>query len=251
MAADLGFNAPEAKRMWATLAKLSVISGTRAALIADELYTGTRAVCLAAVERRCGNIPKKRRSSGSQGRLLQSARQPCVTQSQASLAGLARVRPIGRTIDHVPDGRSLGDTAANWHIDMPPVDPLIAVRSFAYISPVRRCGGGTLIVAGSHLLAERCPGISSAGVPSELAANSSWFRQLWSGEPGPERTDRYMAGDEVDGVQVRVCPAGEFDLAFAPAGPCRTRQGRSGAAGDRRTGPTVGFDRLRIDQTPW
>lgn len=74
---------------------------------------------------------------------------------------------------------------ANWHIDMPPVDPLMAVRSFAYISPVRRCGGGTFIVAGSHLLAGRRPGISSAGLRAGLAADSSWFRDLWRGEARP------------------------------------------------------------------
>ena len=96
---------------------------------------------------------------------------------------------------------------ANWHIDMPPVDPLVAVRSFAFISPVRPAGGGTVIVAGSHLLAGQHPGISSAHLRSELAARSSWFHELWRGEPGyerTERTDRFMSGDEVDGVQVRV-----------------------------------------------
>ncbi len=44
--------------MWATLAKLSVISGIPAGVIADDAYTRTREVYLAAVERRCGNIPK-------------------------------------------------------------------------------------------------------------------------------------------------------------------------------------------------
>ncbi len=58
MAGDLGFNPPEIKRMWATLAKLSVISGTPAATIADTAYTDAAACYLAAVERRCGNIPK-------------------------------------------------------------------------------------------------------------------------------------------------------------------------------------------------
>ena len=93
---------------------------------------------------------------------------------------------------------------ANWHIDLPPADPPIAVRSFAYISPVRPCGGGTVIVAGSHLLAQRHPGATSAGLRSQLAATSSWFRELWSGEPHPERSGRYLSGEEVDGVHVRV-----------------------------------------------
>jgi len=58
MASGLGFHPPETRRMWATLARFSVISGTRAGTIADASYTGTRASYLAAVERRCGNIPK-------------------------------------------------------------------------------------------------------------------------------------------------------------------------------------------------
>lgn len=58
MATNLGFNPPEITRMWGTLAKLSVISGMRAGMIADTGYTETRALYLAAVERRCGQIPK-------------------------------------------------------------------------------------------------------------------------------------------------------------------------------------------------
>ncbi len=57
-ATDLGFNPPEIKRMWATMAKLSVISGTPAAVIADHLYVDTRAAYLAAVQRRCETVPK-------------------------------------------------------------------------------------------------------------------------------------------------------------------------------------------------
>ncbi len=58
MSADLGFNPAETRRMWAALAKLSVISGIAASVIADEEYTSTRDVYLAAVQRRCGSIPK-------------------------------------------------------------------------------------------------------------------------------------------------------------------------------------------------
>ena len=58
MATDLGFNPAEIKRMWATLAKLSVIAGISAVTIADDDYTETRDLYLAAIERRCGNVPK-------------------------------------------------------------------------------------------------------------------------------------------------------------------------------------------------
>jgi integrase len=58
MATDLGFNPGEVVRMWGTLAKLSVICGATPATIADAEYTVTLADYLAAVEQRCGNIPK-------------------------------------------------------------------------------------------------------------------------------------------------------------------------------------------------
>lgn len=47
MSTDLGFNPPEIKRMWATLAELLVISGIRAGVIADDDYVGTRDTYLA------------------------------------------------------------------------------------------------------------------------------------------------------------------------------------------------------------
>lgn len=58
IAADLGFSPSEVKRMWATLAKLSVISGIGAGVIADGDYTRTCADYLAAIDRRCGSVPK-------------------------------------------------------------------------------------------------------------------------------------------------------------------------------------------------
>ena len=58
ISADLGFNVPETKRMWATLAKLSVISGIPAGTIANNDYTRTCEIYLDAVGRRCGTVPK-------------------------------------------------------------------------------------------------------------------------------------------------------------------------------------------------
>ena len=58
MAADLGFRPAEITRMWSTLAKLSVISGIPTATIADTVYTQTRDRYLAAVQQRCGFMPK-------------------------------------------------------------------------------------------------------------------------------------------------------------------------------------------------
>ena len=44
--------------MWATLAKLSVISGIPAGTIANNDYTRTCEIYLDAVDRRCGTVPK-------------------------------------------------------------------------------------------------------------------------------------------------------------------------------------------------
>ncbi len=67
ISADLGFNVPETKRMWATLAKLSVISGIPAGTIANNDYTGparstsTRSTGAAARSRK----PSRHRCSAS------------------------------------------------------------------------------------------------------------------------------------------------------------------------------------------
>ncbi len=58
VAAELGFKPLEIRHMWAALAKLSVISGTPAGVIADDAFCATRDDYLAAVRRRCGAIPK-------------------------------------------------------------------------------------------------------------------------------------------------------------------------------------------------
>ena len=58
LATDLGFNPSEINRMWATLAKLSVISGIPAGVIADGDYTRTCGIYLDAIGRRCGTVPK-------------------------------------------------------------------------------------------------------------------------------------------------------------------------------------------------
>jgi len=55
----LGFNQREIHYMWATLAKLSVITGIPAGLLADHDYTEARDTYLAAVKSRCGGtVPK-------------------------------------------------------------------------------------------------------------------------------------------------------------------------------------------------
>jgi integrase len=58
VAEELGFKPLEIRHMWAAMAKLSVISGVPARILADDTFTETRALYMAAVERRCGGIPK-------------------------------------------------------------------------------------------------------------------------------------------------------------------------------------------------
>jgi hypothetical protein len=96
------------------------------------------------------------------------------------------------------------DVPRSWHIDFPASMPLSAVRMFAYLTSIRPGGGGTVIIAGSHQLAERRPGISSRDLRRDLAERSPWFRDLWR-PVGEDRVRRFMVeGDEVDGVHVRV-----------------------------------------------
>jgi hypothetical protein len=58
VAVELGFKPLEIRHMWAALAKLSVISGIPAGIIAHDAFTATRDDYLAAVTRRCGHLPK-------------------------------------------------------------------------------------------------------------------------------------------------------------------------------------------------
>jgi len=58
VATDLGFKPLEIRHMWAAMAKLSVISGVPSGGIADDVFAAARDDYLAAVRRRCGQIPK-------------------------------------------------------------------------------------------------------------------------------------------------------------------------------------------------
>jgi ectoine hydroxylase-related dioxygenase (phytanoyl-CoA dioxygenase family) len=79
------------------------------------------------------------------------------------------------------------------------------LRMFGYLSPVAPRGGGTLIIAGSHRLAEPHLGKSSKDLRAALADTSPWFHDLWRPKAGEDRIDRYMIQDAVvDGVPVRV-----------------------------------------------
>jgi len=102
-----------------------------------------------------------------------------------------------------------------WHIDWPArgsARPLFALKVLAFAGPVAAGGGGTLILAGSHLLVERLVeklppddrGHSSR-VRELLARAHPWLRSLVENQPCGDRIQRFMRdGAVLDGVMVRV-----------------------------------------------
>jgi hypothetical protein len=99
--------------------------------------------------------------------------------------------------------------AREWHFDfMPAVTGPRPVQFFAFLSPVRPRGGGTLVLTGSHrLVAPFLDGGEAFRMPrvrTALAAHP-WLRGLWEPGHGGDRVQRYMCdGTVVDGVPLRV-----------------------------------------------
>ena len=110
-------------------------------------------------------------------------------------------------------GRTWTVPSAQWHIDFPvrgEARPLFAVRVLALLDHVEPGAGGTLVLAGSHRLAERllAAGATRDGrsrdVCRALARMSPWLRDLFSGD-GDERVRHFMdEGTVVDDVALRV-----------------------------------------------
>jgi hypothetical protein len=98
--------------------------------------------------------------------------------------------------------------ASGWHIDSAgrPGDPILV--AFACLAPVRRHGGGTLVVTGSHALTRaggRYGGLRSADVRVRLAEDNAWFRDLWTPGREPDRTERLLGSSSViDGFELRI-----------------------------------------------
>lgn len=105
--------------------------------------------------------------------------------------------------------------ADGWHTDGWPgpqgEDPA-GVTVFTVLAPLRPCGGGTLVLAGSYRLLRQ--DITSMvgqhrlpGVRRELGARYPWLAELWGSADGSEgdRRRRYLdEGAVLDGVPVRV-----------------------------------------------
>lgn len=105
--------------------------------------------------------------------------------------------------------------ADGWHVDGWPgpqgEDPA-GVTVFTVLAPLRPCGGGTLVLAGSYRLL-RTDLASMVGkhrlpaVRRELGERYQWLAELWGPAHGSggDRRRRYLGeGDVLDGVPVRV-----------------------------------------------
>jgi Phytanoyl-CoA dioxygenase (PhyH) len=104
-----------------------------------------------------------------------------------------------------------------WHVDFhfthDPQTPF-GIRVFSFLSQVPPRGGGTLVVAGSHVLVSRFVSrvtdderaLGFAKLRDRLLASDSWFGKLTQpAETGDDRVRFFMEQQSVvDGVAVRV-----------------------------------------------
>ena len=86
---------------------------------------------------------------------------------------------------------------SGWHLDTQDLE-LTMLAVFAHLAPVRPCGGGTLVVTGSHRLttpaarqAADAP-VRSREVKAHLSAVHPWLRDLWYTDGEPGRIHRYL-----------------------------------------------------------
>ncbi len=101
-----------------------------------------------------------------------------------------------------------------WHIHLRSAEKGLPPRTniFVVLNNLRRRGGGTLFLTGSHhLVAEYGePGAKSKALRKSLGKRHPWLAELWAENPDPtiDRRKRYL--DEstiVDGVPMRVVEA--------------------------------------------
>ncbi len=109
--------------------------------------------------------------------------------------------------------------ATLWHVDWFYANvptPLMGVKALAFFGDVVPQGGGTLVVSGSHRVAERFLAETTIDACADFRAcrlefmaylqRDPWFRELLrADDPDPERNTRCMESDhDADGIPVRV-----------------------------------------------
>jgi len=103
---------------------------------------------------------------------------------------------------------------ASWHLDLPASDSLeglFVLRLFTCLEPLRRGGGATVAIAGSHLLVEDLARkktkqrLRSADVRSTLIRAYPWMEALCSRSETADRIRRFMdIRTAVGGAELRV-----------------------------------------------
>lgn len=101
-----------------------------------------------------------------------------------------------------------------WHTDAAytdPLTPLLGVMVFSFLNRVERHGGGTLVVSGSHRLVARFvanrPNLAeerSAVTRKAFYQSHPWLAELLTTDDRPDRTERLIAGADIDGIRARL-----------------------------------------------
>jgi ectoine hydroxylase-related dioxygenase (phytanoyl-CoA dioxygenase family) len=94
----------------------------------------------------------------------------------------------------------------SWHIDLPAsnaLEGLFAVRLFTCLAPLHHGGGGTVMVAGSHLLVEKlvcnsAERLRSADAREALIHAYPWVKALCSRDESEGRVERFMKPGKAD-----------------------------------------------------
>jgi len=113
-----------------------------------------------------------------------------------------------------PDRRGDWDVPNQWHFDypvMPTTQGMFAGRFFTCLADASPEGGATLVVTGSHKLAQRLMGkggqerFRPKEMRTALIKDFEWVRALCSRDGGLDRVDRFMRTSTViDDVELRV-----------------------------------------------
>lgn len=135
-------------------------------------------------------------------RSLGSDRLAALADAMLGAGAWTRPRHWGLPLVTFPSGGAWDVPHAVWHLDYPGTGSTAAppaIRVFTFLEPVRRRGGGTPYVAGSHrvvadLVAKAAPPgatMRSADVRAVLGVAEPWFAALFK-PGGGDRVQRFM-----------------------------------------------------------